>query len=162
MAFSNSGSRATINKKQYGQSTWRKRVPCTRDLRNLNPALSSLCPTTRSWIFQKARCVLFRLSFPRLAFHMSRFVTGTNPPLFSHPYIQLDGQRAFMTGKLKTKGNAMLATKLTPLLEVHRFMCISWRSLIPYCFHPTLRFALHRATQHGTCICQIAKTKSKL
>ncbi|KAL4062104.1 SCP2 sterol-binding domain-containing protein [Scleroderma yunnanense] len=30
---------------------------------------------------------------------------------------KIDGQKAFMTGKLKTKGNAMLATKLTPLLE---------------------------------------------
>ncbi|KIM58363.1 hypothetical protein SCLCIDRAFT_1218717 [Scleroderma citrinum Foug A] len=31
---------------------------------------------------------------------------------------KLDGQKAFMTGKLKTKGNAMLAVKLTPLLEI--------------------------------------------
>lgn len=31
---------------------------------------------------------------------------------------QLDGQKAFMTGKLKTKGNVMLATKLGAVLEV--------------------------------------------
>lgn len=29
---------------------------------------------------------------------------------------KLDGQKAFMTGKLKTKGNMMLATKLQPVL----------------------------------------------
>ncbi|KAI5995808.1 SCP2 sterol-binding domain-containing protein [Pisolithus orientalis] len=31
--------------------------------------------------------------------------------------VRSTGQKAFMTGKLKTKGNAMLATKLTPILE---------------------------------------------
>ncbi|KIJ66715.1 hypothetical protein HYDPIDRAFT_108641 [Hydnomerulius pinastri MD-312] len=30
---------------------------------------------------------------------------------------KLDGQKAFMTGKLKTKGNVMLATKLGAVLE---------------------------------------------
>jgi len=30
---------------------------------------------------------------------------------------KLDGQRAFMSGKLKTKGNMMLATKLDPVLK---------------------------------------------
>jgi putative sterol carrier protein len=29
---------------------------------------------------------------------------------------KLDGQKAFMTGKLKTKGNMMMATKLGPVL----------------------------------------------
>ncbi|KIK99165.1 hypothetical protein PAXRUDRAFT_823065 [Paxillus rubicundulus Ve08.2h10] len=33
---------------------------------------------------------------------------------------KLDGQRAFMTGKLKTKGNTMLATKLGAVLEAAR------------------------------------------
>lgn len=32
--------------------------------------------------------------------------------------LQLDGQKAFMTGKLKTKGNMMLATKLDAVLKV--------------------------------------------
>ena len=31
---------------------------------------------------------------------------------------KLDGQKAFMTGKLKTKGNMMLATKLDGVLKV--------------------------------------------
>ena len=32
--------------------------------------------------------------------------------------IQLDGQKAFLTGKLKTKGNMMFATKLDCVLKV--------------------------------------------
>jgi putative sterol carrier protein len=32
--------------------------------------------------------------------------------------LQLNGQKAFMTGQLKTKGNMMLATKLDDLLQV--------------------------------------------
>lgn len=35
---------------------------------------------------------------------------------------KLDGQKAFMTGKLKTKGNMMLATKLDGLLKVCAFV----------------------------------------
>ena len=40
----------------------------------------------------------------------------------------MDGQKAFMTGKLKTKGNMMLATKLDGVLKV-RFgaLCSNWR-----------------------------------
>ena len=38
---------------------------------------------------------------------------------------QLDGQKAFMTGKLKTKGNMMLATKLDGALKVIEFTRIS-------------------------------------
>ncbi len=34
------------------------------------------------------------------------------------PPLQLNGQKAFMTGKLKTKGNMMLATKLDGVLKV--------------------------------------------
>jgi hypothetical protein len=33
-------------------------------------------------------------------------------------WMKLDGQKAFMTGKLKTKGNMMLATKLNDVLKV--------------------------------------------
>lgn len=33
---------------------------------------------------------------------------------------QLSGQKAFMTGQLKTKGNIMLATKLDAILKVSR------------------------------------------
>jgi putative sterol carrier protein len=32
--------------------------------------------------------------------------------------VQLDGQKAYLSGKLKTKGNMMLATKLTAVLQV--------------------------------------------
>lgn len=34
--------------------------------------------------------------------------------------VQLDGQKAFLTGKLKTKGNMMFATKLDGVLKVCR------------------------------------------
>ena len=37
-------------------------------------------------------------------------------------YWQLDGQNAYMTGKLKTKGNMMFATKLAAVLKVRRSM----------------------------------------
>ena len=37
--------------------------------------------------------------------------------------IQLDGQKAFLTGKLKTKGNMMFATKLDGILKVRLRAC---------------------------------------
>ena len=40
--------------------------------------------------------------------------------LTPHNSMQLDGQKAFMTGKLKTKGNMMFATKLDGVLKVRQ------------------------------------------
>lgn len=46
---------------------------------------------------------------------------------------KLDGQKAFMTGKLKTKGNMMLATKLDGVLKVcltFVLFCWVWRGFV--------------------------------
>ena len=40
---------------------------------------------------------------------------------------KLDGQKAFLTGKLKTKGNMMLATKLDGVLKVRRSLTLARR-----------------------------------
>ncbi|KAG6330716.1 hypothetical protein ID866_8372 [Astraeus odoratus] len=67
---------------------------------------------------------------------------------------KLDGQKAFMTGKLKTKGNAMLATKLGPILEV-----LFWSfpransSSLTFVFSPVPCIAM---------LLQTAKSKAKL
>ena len=47
--------------------------------------------------------------------------------------MQLDGQKAFLTGKLKTKGNMMFATKLDGVLKVcrHPFIARSSRLTLP-------------------------------
>lgn len=44
---------------------------------------------------------------------------------------KLDGQKAFMTGKLKTKGNMMLATKLDGVLKASNMLLLTRRLLIP-------------------------------
>ena len=47
---------------------------------------------------------------------------------------KLDGQKAFMTGKLKTKGNMMLATKLDGVLKVSGLIShIEGRTLTSAC-----------------------------
>lgn len=71
-----------------------------------------------------------------------------------------------MTGKLKTKGNAMLAVKLTPLLEVRLYIFVM--SFIPdnillsVAVLPPFRTQMYRTAPYRTCICQIAKAKAKL
>ena len=64
--------------------------------------------------------------------------------------FQLDGQKAFLTGKLKTKGNMMFATKLSAVLAV--------RLLTRPLFHPA------SISHHISCVCfgQATKAKAKL
>lgn len=53
-------------------------------------------------------------------------VTSTETLLIA----QLDGQKAFMTGKLKTKGNMMFATKLDGVLKVRSYSHCECRYLL--------------------------------
>jgi hypothetical protein len=58
--------------------------------------------------------------------------------------LKLNGQRAFMTGKLKTKGNIMLATKLDGVLKVRASS---------YQLFPIWQPILHTEYQSKTMIC---------
>lgn len=52
--------------------------------------------------------------------------------LYLIPSFQLNGQKAFMTGKLKLRGNTMLATKLSNVLKVRSRVYIYYRSLTSF------------------------------
>merc|ERR1712137_407146 len=47
---------------------------------------------------------------------------------------KLDGMQAFMGGKLKIKGNMMLAQKLGPILEQFKYPCNRRRAKGLFCF----------------------------
>jgi len=105
------------------------------------------------------------LAHPHASYSMC--ITGTGPLLPAHLHTQLDSQEAFMTRKLKTKGNTMLAIKLTPLLEVRLFyiFVMSFNAdniLFSVAVFPTFHTQMCRAAPHWTCIFQIAKAKAKL
>jgi len=94
------------------------------------------------------------LAHPHASYSMC--ITGTGPLLPAHLHTQLDGQKAFMTGKLKTKGNAMLAIKLTPLLEVRLYIFvmsfIADNILFSVSVLPTFRTQMYCVASRGTAL----------
>lgn len=109
MGFLSYASPTTRRKRLCGPSTSRKQGRSTKDRQSPSLAWSFWWAMTRSRSSLVERYALLS-ALPAL---------GNMRHLdIPHPILKLDGQKAFMTGKLKTKGNAMLATKLTSILGV--------------------------------------------